>query len=160
MERARTHGFIERGASRARDLLRWTGFVILSTTLTGCTMYRYQPVEQRDIDDLAEDGCKKGDRVSTRAELNQVYEDSLVLWNGRDPDSTFTVRFKGPGVARRTKSLVGQSRYERAYEALQDVREDERPIEVTFACRGERKTPIVTRFSFRDEGGEEIAFEF
>jgi hypothetical protein len=133
---------------------------ILAATLAGCTMYRYQPVAERSITDLAEDGCKDGEKIITSADLNQVYEDSLVLWDGRDPDSTFTVQFKGPGVLRRTKSLVGQNRYERAYEALQSVKEDERPVKVTFECRGKRKTPIVSRFSFRDEVGDEVAFEF
>jgi hypothetical protein len=123
-------------------------------------MYRYDPVGEVDVDDLAEQGCKKGDRVTTRAELNQVYEDALVLWDGHDPDTTFTVNFKGPGIGRKTKSLVGENRYERAYDALREVRAAERPVEVTVDCRGKRKTPIATRFSYRDEGGEEVAFEF
>ena len=161
MERARTDKGSRRGGARAlAAVLGSTGPVILAATLAGCTMYRYQPVQERSIQTLADDGCKKGDRVVTSADLNQVYEDSLVLWDGRDPDSTFTVRFKGPGVARKTKSLVGQNRYERAYEALRDVMDDGRPVEVTFECRGQRKTPIASRFSFRDEGGDEVAFEF
>jgi hypothetical protein len=134
--------------------------VTLALFASGCTMYRYDPVREVDLWDLAENGCDKGDRVSTRAELNQVYEDALVLWNGRDPDSTFTVNFKGPGIGRKTKSTFGQNRYERAYEALREVRAAERTVNVTVECRGERKTPIATRFSYLDESGEQVAFEF
>ena len=142
-------------------LRRGTGaVVVLTSVLAGCTLYRYDPVREVDVEDLADRGCKDGDRVITRAELNQVYEDALVLWDGRDSETTLTVNFKGPGIARKTKSILGKDRYESAYEALRAVQEDERPIEVTIECRGERKTPIATRFSYRDEGGEEIAFEF
>ena len=77
-------------------------------------MYHYDPVQEVDVDDLAERGCDKGDRVSTRAELNEVREDALVLWDGRDPDTAFTVNFKGPGIARKTKSTFGQDRSDRA----------------------------------------------
>jgi len=138
----------------------WMALVVLATLPVGCTMYRYQPVKEVEVDELARNGCDKGDRVTTRAELNHVYEDALVLWDGDDPDTTFTVGFKGPGIARKTKTLVGQDRYERAYDALREVLASERPVEVTVECRGERKTPIATRFSYRDRGGEEIAFEF
>jgi hypothetical protein len=148
------------GGRRAKRRVVAGALAILAGTLAGCAMYRYHPVEERSIRDLAEDGCKDGEKIVTSADLNQVYEDSLVLWDGRDADTTFTVQFKGPGVVRKTKSLVGQNRYERAYEALQVVRDDKRPVEVSFECRGERKTPIASRFSFRDEGGDEVAFEF
>jgi hypothetical protein len=123
-------------------------------------MYRYHPATEVDVEDLAAKGCEDGDRVITRAEVNQVYEDALVLWDGRDPDTTFTVGFRGPGIGRKTKSLVGRDRYETAYDALRELQRDDQPVEVTAVCRGKRKTPIATRFSFRDRGGEEIAFEF
>jgi hypothetical protein len=141
-------------------LARRAVVVTLAIALSACALYRYDPVSEADVEDLATRGCKKGERVTTLAELNQVYENALVLWDGRDPDTTFTVSFKGPGIGRKTKSLVGQSRYERAYDALREVRAAERPVRVTVECRGERKTPIATRFSFRDEAGEEVAFEF
>jgi hypothetical protein len=134
--------------------------VVLATLSAGCSLYHYHPVKEVGVEKLASHGCDKGDRVTTRAELNQVYEDALVLWDGSDPKTTFTVEFKGPGIARKTKSLVGQDRYERAYDALREVLAAEQPVEVTLECRGERKTPIATRFSYRDRGGEEIAFEF
>lgn len=137
-----------------------SALVIPALVLAGCTMYRYQPVEQREIEDLAERGCEKGERVMVLAEVNQVYEDSLVLWDGRDPETTYTLQIEGPGLGRKAKSLVGQSRYERAYDALQDVMEDDRRVEATFTCRGERRTPIATRIAFRDLGGDEIAYEF
>ena len=138
-----------------------TFLVIVAVVVgTACSAYDYDPVEEDDIDRLADEGCKNGDRITTTAEVSQVYEDSLVLWDGVDPETTFTVRFREPGVSRKTKGVFGKNRYERAYEALQDVMEDEEPIEVTLLCQGERKTPIATRFSYRDEGGEEVAYEF
>ena len=126
----------------------------------GCSLYHYHPATEVGVEALAAKGCDNGDRVITRAELNQVYEDALVLWDGRDADSTVTVEFKGPGVARKTKSLVGQNRYERAYDALVEQRSHQRPVEVTMVCRGDHKTPTATRISFRDDGGDEVAFDF
>jgi hypothetical protein len=124
-------------------------------------MYRYDPVREIDIEDLADDGCgKRGDRLLTNAEINQVYEDSVVLWDGREPDSTYTLHIRGPGMVRKTKSLVGKSRYERAYDALQEVMREEDEVTVTFVCKGERKAPVATRVSFRAEDGDEIAYEF
>lgn len=145
-----------------RGVLRWSwmAWVILATLPAGCSLYHYQPVKEVDVAKLASHGCEKGDRVSTRAELNQVYEDALVLWNGHDPSTTFTAEFKGPGIGRKTKSLVTKDRYERAYDALREVLASEQTVDVTLECRGERKTPIATRFSYRDRGGEEIAYEF
>jgi hypothetical protein len=144
------------GVSRSSRI----ALVILAILPAGCSLYRYHPVKEVEVEKLAEHDCKKGDRVTTRAELNQVYEDALVLWDGSDPHTAFTVEFKGPGIARKTKSVVGKDRYERAYDALRDVRAAQQPVEVTLECRGERKTPIATRFSYRDKGGEEIAYEF
>ena len=145
--------------ARSRRSL-WMAGVSLSMLAAGCTLYRYQPVRERDVSSLAQAGCGKGERVTTTAEVNQVYEDSLVIWDGSDPGTTYTLQFKGPGVGRKAKSLVGQSRYERAYDALRDLMHDERPVEVTFTCKGDRRTPIATRFSYRDAGGERIAYEF
>jgi hypothetical protein len=141
----------------ARDI-PWTVIAILS--LASCTLYEYDPVEERSIERLVEDGCEKGDRVTTTAEVNQVYEDSVVLWDGRDPDTTYTLRFKGPGLGAKTKSLLGENRYESAYKALSHQMEEDEPVDVSFVCQGRRKTPVANRFSFRDEDGEEIAYEF
>ena len=50
-------------------------------------------------------------------------------------------------MVRKTKSLVGKNRYERAYDALQEVMREEDEVSVTFVCKGERKTPVATRVS-------------
>ena len=140
--------------------LSWSALVVLASMAAGCTMYRYQPVTEVDVDDLAARGCKDGDRVTTRAELNQVYEDALVLWDGRDPATTVTVELKGQGIGGKTKAVFGQNRYERAYDALRELQASEQPLDMTVECRGKNKTPVLTRFSYREKDGEEIAFEF
>ena len=154
----RAHGRVH--AARRCRASSWIVLVILSTIGLGCSAYDYDPVEEKDIEQLADEGCKDGDRVTLTAEVNQVNEDSLVLWDGVDPDTTYTVRFRDAGIARKTKGVFGKNRYESAYEALQDLKEDGEPIDVTLVCQGQRKTPIATRVSFRDEDGEEIAYEF
>ena len=160
MDRAVFQGAFPRSAPRRNAAPFWIGVAFLAGALASCSANHYDPAEEANIGDLARQGCKSGDHVITRAGLNQVYEDSLVLWDGSDPATTFTVRFKGPGVARKTSGLVGKNRYERAYEALSEVKKDDRTVEVEFVCQGKRKTPTATRFSFRDASGDEVAFDF
>jgi hypothetical protein len=138
----------------------WGVFVVAATMGAGCSLYHYDPVTEVDVDDLAARGCKDGDRVTTRAELNQVYEDALVLWDGLDPATTVTVELKGQGIGGKTKAVFGENRYERAYDALRELQASEQPLDITVECRGKHKTPVATRFSYREKGGEEIAFEF
>ena len=130
----------------------WSVVVPLAMTTLGCILYRYQPVTEIELEDLADRGCDKGDRVTTRAELNKVYEDAMVLWDGRDPDTTVTVGFAGPGVGGKTKGVFGENRYERAYDALRELAAHERPLEVTIECRGERRTQIGRPFRHERDG--------
>lgn len=148
------------GGNRARGGW-WIAVAILSMVgAAGCSSYAYDPVEKLDIGRLADDGCKKGERIAITAEVSQVYEDTFVLWDGDDPKTTYTLRFREPGFGRKTKGVFGKNRYESAYEALRDLMADREPVDVTLLCQGERKTPIATRFSYRDDDGEEIAYEF
>lgn len=140
-------------------MVLWAALSV-ALSLTSCAVHRYRPVEEVRIDRLVSEGCKKGSRVATTAWLNQVYRESVILWDGRDPDSTYSVRLKSPGVVDKTKGTIGKNRYQSGFRALQELMEEERRVTVTFTCKAKNRPPVADRFAYVAPDGEQVVYEF
>ena len=120
----------------------------------------YEPVQELSFADVLERDCgKAGERVTTRAEINRVYQNSLILWNGRDPASTYTVELVEPSFGQRVKAKVSKTRFERAYEVLKRLEEEQVSIEVVLTCARGDRAPTADRFSYTTDEGERRTFE-
>lgn len=120
----------------------------------------YEPVHQRSFSNVLERDCgKAGERVTTRAQINRVYRNSLILWDGSDPASTYTVELVDPSFGQRLKAKVSTSRLERAYGVLNRLEEEQIPIEIVLTCARGDRPPTADRFSYTTDEGERRTFE-
>lgn len=132
--------------------------VVLLTAACGTTSYK--PVQEIEFERLAREGCQRsGDRFSVTAQINAAYRETIVLWNGRDPDQTVAVTLPPESVASKTRGIFGSSRYELSVDRLQDLRGRRTPVTVTMRCEGSGRTPTADRFSYF-ENGQRVEFEF
>lgn len=128
--------------------------------LGGCRSMSYQPVSETSFQTLAAQGCSKdGQRLITTARINKVYEDSVILWDGTDASSTYTVRMEKRSVGERVKGVVSTTPHERAFRELQEVQREDGLITVTLTCRGRSVPPTMDQFSYRDSAGNRQTIE-
>jgi|GEM_PF-5182374 len=129
--------------------------------LPACASLNYEPTREVPFATVLDRDCGKGgDRVTTRAWVNKVYKNSLILWDGRDPKSTYTVEFIDPTLRQRAKAKVSTSRLELAYETLKRLEEERIPIEIALTCAPGDRPPTTGRFSYVTNEGERRTFEF
>lgn len=127
---------------------------------TGCGTTTYRPVEETDFIRLANDGCtRKGDRFAATAQINSVSRETIVLWDGYDGSRTVAVRLPKQGFGSRLQDKVGKSRYEVAFDQLNELRARRTPVTVTMRCEGADMAPAADRFSYY-ENGQRVQFEF
>jgi hypothetical protein len=128
--------------------------------LPACASLDYEPTRELPFATVVERDCgKDGDRVATRAWVNKVYRNSLILWDGRDPQSTYTVELVDPTLRQRAKAKVSTSRLELAYETLKRLEEERIPIEIVLTCAAGDRPPTTGRFSYVTNAGERQTFE-
>ena len=127
----------------------------------GCTMYRYHPAEERSIETWRRKAARTATGSppapsSTRSTRMRSCSGTAAI-----PSTTFTVELQGTGD-RRARPRAWSARTATSGPTTRCARCGRRSgrSRSTVECRGQRKTPIATRFSYRDEGGEEVAFEF
>lgn len=134
--------------------------LVAATLVTGCASVSYSPVQETRLEQLAREGCARaGDRFSVTAQINAAYRETIVLWNGQDPQQTVAVTLPSEGVGSKLRGLVGQSRYELSVERLQQLREQGTPVNVTMRCERKGEAPRADRFSYY-ENGQRVEFEF
>jgi len=144
------------------NLHRWLPRIgcLLLPLAVACASASYQPVSERSFENLVAEGCgREGVRITTTAKINRVYEDSVMLWDGADPETVVSMRVREAGLGARTKGLVTKTRFERGYEELKGLEKRDWPVTVTATCRGGDVPPVVTRFSYRNADNERREIE-
>lgn len=127
---------------------------------TGCGSTTYRPVQETDFNRLANEGCtSKGDRFAVTAQINSTSRETIVLWDGYDGSRTIAVRLPKQGFGSRLQDKVGQSRYDVAFEQLNELRARRAPVTVTMRCEAADMAPEADRFSYY-ESGQRVQFEF
>ncbi|MFP3939594.1 MAG: hypothetical protein ACLF0P_04750 [Thermoanaerobaculia bacterium] len=148
-----------RADQRSRSFLQ--GALLSSLLLLpACAGLGYEPVREVSLATVLERDCgKDGERVATQAWVNKVYRNSLILWDGRNPKSTYTVNLVDPTLRQRARAKVGTSRFERAYEVLKRLERERVPIEIVLTCAPGDRPPTTGRFSYVAADGERRTFE-
>ncbi len=127
---------------------------------TGCGTTTYRPVQETDFNRLANEGCaRKGDRFAVTAQISSVSRETIVLWEGYDGSRTVAVRLPKQGFGSRLQDKVGKSRYDVAFEQLNELRARGTPVTFTMRCEAADMAPAADRFSYF-EGGQKVQFEF
>jgi hypothetical protein len=135
--------------------------IVAAALVTGCGSMTYRPVEETSFDRLASEGCKrKGDRFAVTAQVSSATRETIVLWDGTDVSRTIPVRLPKQGLGSRIGDKVGTSRYDVAFEQLNELRTSGKPVTVTMSCEAENMAPAADRFSYRDNNGRRVQFEF
>jgi len=137
-------------------------FLLCVATLlaAGCGTTTYRPVEEIDFSQLAREGCKrKGDRFAVTAQINSASRETIVLWDGFERSRTVAVRLPKQGFGSRMQDRVGKSRYDVAFEQINELSARGTPVTVTMRCERVNMAPEADRFSYY-ENGQRVQFEF
>ena len=127
---------------------------------TGCGSTTYRPVQETDFNRLANEDCaRKGDRFAVTAQINSFARETIVLWDGYDGSRTVAVRLPKQGFGSRMQDKVGKSRYDVAFEQVNELRARRTPVTFTMRCEAANMAPTADRFSYY-ENGQRVQFEF
>ena len=136
------------------------GSALVVLALAGCSGVSYRPVQETSFEQVADRGCtRKDEQFSVTAQVNAAYRETIVLWNGRDPDRTLAVSLPGEGVGSKLRGVFGDSRYDLSVERLEQLRARNTPITINLRCERKGATPFADRYSYY-EGGQRVEFEF
>ena len=135
--------------------------LLLSVTLLAAhAALAYKPAEERAFGDIATSGCnnRDGDFV-VRGMVSSATEDTVVLSDPDDAESTLSLALPGRGPLSRVKGFFTRGKYEAAQRRLDELRAERTPVVVTLKCRG-NGTPAARNISYMNEAGlsESISF--
>ncbi len=120
----------------------------------------YKPAEERDFRDIAAGGCsnRDGDFI-VRGMVSSATEDTVVLSDPADAESTLSLTLPGRGPLSRVKGFFTKGKYETAQQRLDELRAEQTPVVVTLKCHG-NGTPAARNISYTNEAGlsESITF--
>ncbi len=135
--------------------------LLLSVTLlVAYAATAYKPAEERDFADIAAAGCKNGDGdFIVRGMVSSATEDTVVLADPADAESTLSLTLPGRGPLSRVKGFFAKGKYEAAHRRLDELRADRTPVVVTLKCHG-NGTPAARNISYMNAAGlsESITF--
>ena len=120
----------------------------------------YKPAEERVFGDIAVGGCNNhdGDFI-VRGMVSSATEDTVVLSDPADAESTLSLTLPGRGPLSRVKGFFTKGKYETAQKRLDELRAEQTPVVVTLKCHGSG-TPAARNISYTNEAGlsESITF--
>jgi hypothetical protein len=130
--------------------------------LAGCSSMDYKPVQERSFSQLLSEGCKEpGEQMLVTGYVSKAYQDTVVLWDGIDPQSTVAVKVPGPGLKQRLKGWLGaDSKQEVTAETLNSLGAQRQPVTVGLVCQGENVAPEVRTVNYTDAQGQRVAIAY
>jgi hypothetical protein len=129
--------------------------------LTGCASTDYEPVQERSFGALVSEGCRDdGEQMLVTGYVSRAYEDTVVLWDGIDPQATVAVKVPGRTLTSRMRGWFGDSKHEVSQERLNDLITRKVPVTVNLTCQGENMAPVVTHASYTDAQGQRVAIAY
>ena len=122
--------------------------------------FAYQPAEERDFGEFAASGCRNrdGDFI-IRGIVSSANEDTLVLSDPIDSNSTMSVALPGRGPFARARGVFGTSKREASDKQLNELRSSNTAVVVTLKCKGDA-TPLAREISYINPDGTHAAISF
>jgi hypothetical protein len=132
--------------------------VAMVTALVGCASY--EPVRERTFSDLVAQGCGDAEeRTIVTGYVSRAYENTVVLWDGIDPQATVAVTVPGRNPWQRLRGALGKNKHEVTQETLNRLTQERVPVTVTLECQG-NAAPLVRHVTYNDENGQRIAIAY
>jgi hypothetical protein len=127
--------------------------------LSACASY--EPVRESNLSQLTSEGCsREGSQTLVNAFVNKATHDSVVIWDGSDPQSTVAARLPRPGIAQRLRNAFGESKSEVAAEKLNEVAQQRLPVTFSLVCESANAAPVVRSISYTDQQGQRVAIAY
>lgn len=130
------------------------------TLLVGCSAVAYKPAEERELSDIAANGCNnRNGEFIVRGLVSNATEDTIVLADAYDERTTMSLSLPGRGFLARARGVFSRTKYEATETTLNQLRDDRRPVLATLKCRGDG-TPSALNISYTTADGvrESITF--
>lgn len=135
--------------------------VACAVALVGCGTMNYQPARERDIAQLADQGCgSKGETFIVRGQVSKAYENTVVLWDGVDPQRTMAFTLAGRSPLQRMRGWFGENKYEASRELLNQLSANRTPVTVTAVCQGGQTAPVANNLTYTDTSGQRVAIGY
>jgi hypothetical protein len=132
-----------------------------AVVLTGCASTDYKPVQERSFGALVSEGCRDdGEQMLVTGYVSKAYEDTVVMWDGIDPQATVAVKVPGRTLTSRMRGWFGDSKHEVSQARLNDLITRKVPVTVNLTCQGESMAPVVTSAEYTDAQGQRVAIAY
>jgi hypothetical protein len=121
----------------------------------------YQPVQESTFAALTSDGCRdEGRQMLVEAYVSKAYENTVVLWDGTDAQSTVAVTLPGRGVLGRMRGWFGDSKHEVTQQTLNQLAAERTPVTVGVVCQGGKVAPEAASLRYVDAQGQRVAIAY
>jgi hypothetical protein len=135
--------------------------VVSVAMLAGCADLDYKPVQERGFGELLSGRCEAGQQLLVTGQVNRAYENTLVLWDGIDPQATVAVTLPGPSVGQRVRSWFGGDTSRQVSEqTLNDLARRGVPVTVNLVCQGSGVAPEALQVSYTNAEGQRVAIAY
>jgi hypothetical protein len=129
--------------------------------LAGCASLDYQPVQERSFAQVASGRCKEGERMLVTGQVSRSYENTVVMWDGIDPQATVAVTLPKPGIKQRVRGWFGgDTSREVSDDTLSDLAARGVPVTVNLVCHGDGVAPEALQLSYTDAQGQRVAIAY
>ena len=134
--------------------------LIGTTLLVGSAAFAYEPAEERELSDIAANGCRDrdGDFI-VRGLVGNATKDTVVLADPADERTSMSLTLPGRGPLARVRGAFGTSKHEAAEIRLNELRADGTPVVATLRCRG-NGTPTARNISYFTADGSRESITF
>jgi hypothetical protein len=127
--------------------------------LTGCSSIDYKPVQERSFAQLMTGGCREdGEQLMVTGQVSKAYQNTVVLWDGIDPQATVAVTLPR-GVTQRVRGWFGKNKQEVSERTLNDLAARGVPVTVGMVCQG-GSAPQATSIAYTDAEGQRVAIAY
>jgi hypothetical protein len=125
--------------------------------LGGCVSY--QPTTEQDFRGLALNGCKGDQELMVRGQVSSATENTVVLSDPSNSQSTMSVKLPGRGTVARLQGMVGTSKYEESRAELNRLGTSGTPVTVTMQCQG-HNAPLARNITYDNADGSRSSITF
>jgi len=127
--------------------------------LAGCSSMDYKPVQERSFAQLVSGGCTSdGEQLMVTGQVSKAYQNTVVLWDGIDPQATVAVTVPR-SINQRVRGWFGKNRQEVSERTLNDLAARGVPVTVGLVCQG-GAAPQATSIAYTDSEGQRVAIAY
>jgi hypothetical protein len=141
--------------------VKYSGCVLTIIVLAGCGGMDYKPAQERPLAQIAAEGCRdKGERLLITGQVSKAYENTVVLWDGIDPQATLAVTVPGRSPLSRARGWFGKSKHEVSRTQLNELIAARTPVTAELVCQGGNVAPEASSFAYTNAQGQRVAIGY